>query len=98
MSSPPGPDARTFDNIEIAAQCFLQDRMSESTAIGDFAHQQVNHDRQFVHSLVEPRSCLDRGRTSNGLLQIVVCRGIVQLHGLDTAEIVVIPSKLRICG
>lgn len=44
---------RTFNNVKVGRQSFLQYRVSEQTSIGNVAHQELHNDEEFVYGLVE---------------------------------------------
>ena len=51
-----------------------------------------------MDSLVESGRRLGLGRPPNGLLQILMRRGVIQLHGFDTPQVIVVASELRVAG
>ncbi len=80
----------TFDDLEIARECLFQYRVPEQPSFRYLAHQQVDNDRQLVHSL-EEAWCSFRGwSTAYRLLQISVGGRVIQLDCLDAAKVVMI--------
>jgi len=72
--------------------------MSEQRPIRDIAHEQFHDDEEFVDGLIEPR-CRSRLRgASNGLLEIAMGVGVIELNDFDAAEVVVVAGKLAIAG
>jgi hypothetical protein len=72
--------------------------MPEEAAFGNIAHEKLYHHKQFVYGLVEARCKFRRRRAADGLLQVGVRRGIVELHSLDATKVVVIAGVLRVGG
>lgn len=72
--------------------------MSEETPFRNISHQQLDDDEEFVHGLEEAWSSSCRRRPPDGLLQICVRSGVVQLNSLYATKVVVEPCKLRIGG
>lgn len=70
--------------------------MSESASLRNVTHQHLHDYEQFVGSLPESWSGLGWRGTSDSLLEICVCGGVVELNSLDTAEIVVVAGVLGI--
>ena len=88
----------TFDDLEVSSQGLLEDRVPEETALGDVAHKELDDNRELMDGLVKPRRGPGRRRPTDSLLQIGVRCGVVQLYGLDAAEVVVVPRMLWIAG
>ena len=87
---------RTFHDIEIPTQSFLKHWMPEQTALGNIAHEQLHNSEELVYCLVETRSGLGWRCTSDGLLQVRVCCSVIQLHGPNTADVVMVSGVLRV--
>ena len=51
-----------------------------------------------MHGLPEARRDPGLGRAADGLLQVCVGDGVVELDGLDAAEVVVVASVLGVRG
>jgi hypothetical protein len=72
--------------------------MPEESPIRNVSHQKFHHDRELVDCLVEA-GCSRRWRsTTNGLLQVRVCCGIVELYSSDAAEEIMVAGMLRVTG
>ena len=70
--------------------------MPEEAAVGDVAHEEFHHHKELVHGLVKPWCEFGCWCAANRLLQVSVRRGIVELHGLDPTEKVVVTRVLRV--
>ena len=66
--------------------------MPEQAAVGDIAHQEFNYRRELVNCLIEPRGSLCRRSASDGLPQVRVGLGVVELNGLDASEVIMVTS------
>lgn len=89
----------TLHNFKVSAQSLLQHRMPEQASLRNISHQQFHHNEHLMHALIKPRCSLRSRCTADRLLQICVCGGVVQLHGPDASEEVVVSCKLRVsCG
>jgi hypothetical protein len=86
----------TFDDVKVSSQCLLEHGVPEETAIGDIAHEELHHHKQLVHGLVKSWCDFGCWCTAYRLLQVGVRRGVVELHGLDSTEKVVVTSVLRV--
>lgn len=70
--------------------------MSEQAAFRDITHKEFDHRRELVNRLIESRGSL-RGRgTPNGLPQVGMRLGVIELDGFDPAKIIVITGKLGV--
>lgn len=88
--------AHRLHDVEVRGQGPREHRVPEEPAVGDVAHEQLDDDEGLVHGLEEARRGLGRGRAPDGLLQVRVRVGVVELHGLDAPEVVVVPRELRV--
>lgn len=72
--------------------------MSEQSPIWDITHEQFHDDEELVYGLIKPR-CRSRLRgASNGLLEITMGLGVVELNDFDAAEVVVVASELAVAS
>ncbi len=75
----------TLNELEIRNQSFPQDGLSKDTPLRNITHQQFDDHEELVYSLVEARSD-GRGRCStNGMLEMSVGFGIVELYRSNTS-------------
>lgn len=72
--------------------------MSEQSPIRDITHEQFHDDEEFVYGLIKPRCRSRLGGTSNGLLEITMCLGVIELNDFDAAEVVVVASELAVAS
>ena len=86
----------TFDDFKIAGQRLLEDRVPEEASLRNVAHEQLHNNEELVHGLEEAWGGLGRGRAPDCLLQVRVRRGVIELHGLDATQIVMVSSKLGV--
>jgi hypothetical protein len=86
----------TFHNVKVTTYCLFKYRVSEQAAFGDVTHEKFYYHEQLVYDLVESRCKFGCWSTADCLLQVSVRSGVVELHCLDSAQIVVIASVLRI--
>ena len=70
--------------------------MPEQAAVWNVPHKEFNHNRELVDRLIKTRGDLRGGCTPNGLPQVRVGVGVVELDCLDTPEVIMITSKLRV--
>ena len=70
--------------------------MSEQAAVRDITHQKFDHGKELVNRLIEPRGSFCRRSTPNGLPQVCMGFGVVELNSLDASEVIVVTSKLRV--
>lgn len=92
-SSPP-----TLRDGQIRRQARLENRVPERLALRDLAHQQLNQHAQLRRRLQEPRCDLGLGRAPDGLLEVAVGLGVVELDGPDPADVVAPPGELPVAG
>lgn len=90
--------ALTFDNLEVGTESLFEHRMTEGSSVRDIAHEQFNHDEELVYSLIKSRSSLRWWSASNGLLEVGMSSRIIQLYCLDTAQVIVVASKLGVAS
>jgi len=72
--------------------------VSEEASVRNISHEKLNHHEELVNLLVESRGEFGRRSASNGLLQIGMRFGIVELHRLDPSKIVVISCELVVAS
>jgi hypothetical protein len=89
---------RTLHDLEVAVQRLLQHRLPEEAAVGDVAHKQLDHGAELVHSLIKAGSDLRGRRPPDRLLKVRVRIRVVQLHGADATDVVVVSGKLGVSG
>jgi hypothetical protein len=70
--------------------------MPEEAAFGNITHEKLYHDKQFVYGLIKSRCKFGRRCAADSLLQVGVRGGIVKLHSLDAAKVVMIAGILRV--
>lgn len=70
--------------------------MSEQAAVRDITHKELNHRGELMNRLIKSRGGLRRRGASDGLPQVCMGLGVIKLDGFDTAEIIVVTSKLRV--
>jgi hypothetical protein len=71
----------------------------EHPTVGNVAHEELDDNTELVNGLVEARGNGCLRRTPDCLLQVRVRLGVVELHGTDAAEVVVVARVLRVaCG
>lgn len=68
---------------------------SERIKISDICFSQLDIT---THRLQEARSDLGRGRSPNGILEMGVGLGVVELDGADAAKVVEIPGELGVAS
>ena len=88
----------TLDNLEVSGERLLEDRVSEEAAFGDVAHEEFDDYRELVYCLIETGRGGGRGSTPYSLLQVRMCRTVIQLNRLDSAEIIMVTCMLGIGG
>jgi hypothetical protein len=87
-----------FHNVKVSTQRLIKHRVPKQAAFGDVTHEKFYYYEQLVYGLVETRRKFGRWCSADRLLQVGVCRTVVELHGLDAAKIVVVAGKLRVRG
>ena len=85
-----------FDDVEIPAECLLENGVPEQTTVRDIAHKELDHHGEFMNCLVESRGGLRSRSTPDCLPQVCMGLSVIELDGLDTAKVVVITSELRV--
>lgn len=83
----------TVDNLEVGSQRLLIILLVEDRASRDLSHQEVNDDEELLHLDSEANST-NLGALSESLDQRCLRFGVLQLHSLNSSNIVQVTSIL----
>jgi hypothetical protein len=91
-------DSDSSDEAEVWLEGALEAGLAEDVALGNVAHEQLDHNQQLHRGLVEACGDVCGGGFAGSANQVLVCFRVRQLNGAYATEVEEIPRNLVVGG